>query len=142
MPKNVSQTIQDVTIKIPKGLTNYYNRTDWPIAWHCSSDLSEGFNYGSNMRWNAAIVEMDRHYKTPVLYRNMGIEMFCNFIEDSIKEATFLQPIYGDETKTNPLTVPNLELENIRTIFPFFILKNGEALSDAQGQKTLHPIKL
>jgi hypothetical protein len=35
------------------------------------------------MRWNAAIVEMDRYYKTPVLYRNMGIEMFCNFIEDS-----------------------------------------------------------
>jgi hypothetical protein len=36
------------------------------------------------MRWNAAIVEMDRYYKTPVLYRNMGIEMFCNF-EDSVK---------------------------------------------------------
>jgi hypothetical protein len=47
------------------------------------------------MRWNAAIVEMD--YKTPVLYRNMGIEMFCNFIEDSVKEATFLELIYGDE---------------------------------------------
>jgi hypothetical protein len=38
------------------------------------------------MRWNAAIVEMDRYYKTPVLYRNMGIEMFCNFIEDSVKK--------------------------------------------------------
>jgi hypothetical protein len=43
---------------------------------------------------------MDRYYKTPVLYRNMGIEMFCNFIEDS-KEATFLELIYGDEAKTN-----------------------------------------
>ena len=135
VPKNVSQTIQDVTIKIPKGLTNYYNRTDWPIAWHCSSDLSEGFNYGSNMRWNAAIVEMDRYYKTPVLYRNMGIEMFCNFIEDSIKEATFLQPIYGDETKTKSFDSTEFGIRNIRTIFPFFILKNGEALSDAQVKK-------
>jgi hypothetical protein len=52
------------------------------------------------MRWNAAIVEMDRYYKTPVLYRNMGIEMFCNFIEDSVKEATFLELIYGG-SKTN-----------------------------------------
>jgi hypothetical protein len=41
------------------------------------------------MRWNAAIVEMDRYYKTPVLYRNMGIEMFCNFIEDSVKKPLF-----------------------------------------------------
>ena len=47
------------------------------------------------MRWNAAIVEMDRYYKTPILYRNMGIEMFCNFVEDSINEASFLEPIYG-----------------------------------------------
>jgi hypothetical protein len=39
------------------------------------------------MRWNAAIV--DRYYKTPVLYRNMGIEMFCNFIEDSVKKPLF-----------------------------------------------------
>jgi hypothetical protein len=51
------------------------------------------------MRWNAAIVEMDRYYKTPVLYRNMGIEMFCNFIEDS-KSFTFRTN--GDEaSKTN-----------------------------------------
>ena len=135
VPKNVSQAIQDVKIKMPKGLNNYYNRTDWPIAWHCSSDLSEGFNYGSNMRWNAAIVEMDRYYKTPVLYRNMGIEMFCNFIEDSIKEATFLQPIYGDETKTKSFDSTEFGIRNIRTIFPFFILKNGEALSDAQVKK-------
>jgi hypothetical protein len=50
------------------------------------------------VRWNAA-VEMDRYYKTPVLYRNMGIEMFCNFM-NSVK-ATFLELIYGDEAKTN-----------------------------------------
>jgi hypothetical protein len=53
------------------------------------------------MRWNA-IVEMDRYYKTPILYRNMGIEMFCNFVDDSIKKP-LLQPIYGDETKTKEL---------------------------------------
>jgi hypothetical protein len=41
------------------------------------------------MRWNAAVVEMDRYFKTPVLYRNMGIEMFCNFVEESIHEAAF-----------------------------------------------------
>ena len=81
------------------------------------------------MRWNAAIVEMDRYYKTPILYRNMGIEMFCNFVEDSIKDAGFLVPIYGDETKTNAYHSKEFGIRNIRTIFPFFILKNNVALS-------------
>jgi hypothetical protein len=73
----------------PEGLTEYYNHSDWPAAWFCATKLSEGYNYGSYMRWNAAVVEMDRYFKTPVLYRNMGIEMFCNFVEESIHEAAF-----------------------------------------------------
>jgi hypothetical protein len=81
------------------------------------------------MRWNAAIVEMDRYYKTPVLYRNMGIEMFCDFVEDSIKDATFLEPLYGDEINTNTYNSEEFGIRNIRTIFPFFILKNNEVLT-------------
>ncbi|TDD98614.1 hypothetical protein [Flavobacterium cellulosilyticum] len=135
LPKSVNKTINTITKKIPEGLTNYYNHSDWPTSWTCAKDLSDGFNYGSNMRWNAAIVEMDRYYKTPILYRNMGIEMFCNFIEDSIKEAPFLEPIFGDETKTKSFNSKEFGIRNIRTIFPFFILKNEEVLSDTQVKK-------
>jgi hypothetical protein len=69
------------------------------------------------MRWNA-VVEMDRYYKTPVLYRNMGIEMFCNFVDDSIFYYS-----YGDETKTKSYSSKKFGIRNIRTIFPFFIFK-------------------
>ena len=129
LPESVNKLIHSVKNKLPKGLTEYYNHSDWPTTWLCSSQLSSGFNYGSYMRWNAAIVEMDRYYKTPVLYRNMGIEMFCNFVEDSIKDANFLEPIYGNETKTNSYNSKEFGIRNIRTIFPFFILKNKEALA-------------
>lgn len=129
LPKSVSKVLHSVKNSLPAGLTQYYNHPDWPISWFCSNDLSDGYNYGSYMRWNAAIVEMDRYYKTPILYRNMGIEMFCNFVEDSIKEASFLEPIYGNETKTNSYTSKEFGIRNIRTIFPFFILKNKEVLS-------------
>ena len=129
LPKSVSKVIHSVKNSLPAGLTQYYNHSDWPISWFCSNDLSDGYNYGSYMRWYAAIVEMDRYYKTPILYRNMGIEMFCNFVEDSIKEASFLEPIYGDETKTNNYTSKEFGIRNIRTIFPFFILKNNEVVS-------------
>jgi len=129
VPESVSKSIDAVKKKLPEGLTQYYNHTDWPTSWVCSNDLSDGFNYGSYMRWNASIVEMDRYYKTPILYRNMGIEMFCNFVEDSIKDATFLEPLYGDEVNTNTYNSKEFGIRSMRTIFPFFILKNNEVLS-------------
>ncbi|PJJ08114.1 hypothetical protein CLU83_1354 [Flavobacterium sp. 1] len=135
LPKRVSKSINSAKITMPKGLNNYYNHSDWPTSWFCSKDLSDGFNYGSNMRWNAAIVEMDRYYKTPILYRNMGIEMFCNFVEDSIKDVAFLEPLFGDKTKTNTYDSNEFGLRNICTIFPFFILKDEKALSIDQVKK-------
>ena len=129
VPKNVSKSINSVKNTLPVGLTDYYNHSDWPTSWLCSKDLPDGFNYGSYMRWNAAIVEMDRYFKTPILYRNLGIEMFCNFVEESIKEAAFLEPLFGDEIKINTYNSEKFGLRNIRTIFPFFILKNKKALS-------------
>ncbi|MGB5418856.1 hypothetical protein [Algibacter sp.] len=132
LPESVNELILSVKNTLPAGLTKYYNRSDWPTSWFCSKDLSDGFNYGSYMRWNAAIVEMDRYYKTPILYRNMGIEMFCNFVEDSIKDAAFLEPIYGDAARANNFNNQEFGIRNIRTIFPFFILKNNEALSVEQ----------
>ena len=129
LPKSVNKLIHSVRNALPKGLIEYYNHSDWPTSWFCSNELSDGYNYGSYMRWNAAVVEMDRYYKTPILYRNMGIEMFCNFVDDSIKEATFLQPIYDDEAKTKCYSSKAFGIRNIRTIFPFFIFKDKEVLS-------------
>lgn len=135
VPKSVNASITSVKNTIPEGLTSYYNHADWPTSWFCSKDLPDGFNYGSYMRWNAAIVEMDRYYKTPILYRNLGIEMFCNFVEESIKEAVFLEPLFGDETKINTYNSEKFGLRNIRTIFPFFIIRNEQALSMEQVKK-------
>jgi len=129
IPKNVSSSINSVKKYLPEGLTEYYNNSDWPASWFCTKNLSKGFNFGSYMRWKAAIVEMDRYYKTPLLYRNLAIEMFCNFVEDSIKDSSFLVPLFEGETKINSYNTEEFGLRNIRTIFPFFILKNNEALS-------------
>ncbi|MBT8384571.1 MAG: hypothetical protein KJO83_02550 [Bacteroidia bacterium] len=129
VPHSISNSISNIKKTLPEGLNNYYNHSDWPTSWFCSMNLSDGFNYGSYMRWNAAIVEMDRYYKTPILYRNLGIEMFCNFVEDSINDASFLEPLFGDENKINTYNSEEFGLRNIRTIFPFFILKNKEVLN-------------
>lgn len=135
VPKSVSESINMVKNTLPEGLNTYYNYSDWPSSWYCSKQLSEGFNFGSYMRWNAAIVEMTRYFKTPILYRNLGIEMFCNFVEDSINEASFLEPLFGKEKKSNAFNNQELGLRNIRTIFPFFILKDNTVLSVERVKK-------
>ncbi len=127
-PESISKRIAAVQHTMPAGLNTYYNKSDWPASWYCAKELSDGFNYGAAMRWKAAIVEMEKYFKTPVLYRNMGIEMFCNFVEDSINEAPFLAPLCSEEANVNAYDNEAFGIRNIRTIFPFFILKDNEAL--------------
>lgn len=65
----------------------------------------------------------------------MGIEMFCNFVEDSINDAPFLEPLLGGKSQTNTYNSKEFGIRNICTIFPFFILKNEKVLSDDHIKK-------
>ena len=135
VPKQIGDSIESVKAILPEGLTQYFNRYDWPVKWECSKQLSDGFNYGTYMRWNAAIVEMKRYFETPILYRNLGIEMFCNLVEESIKESPILDQLYEEHSSSLIYTSDEFGLRTIRTIFPFFIKKNGVVLSEDKVKK-------
>ena len=135
IPKEVSKKKELKEEDLPIGLSNYYNHSDWPEIWNCSKNLSNGFNYGAYLRWNAAIAEMKRYYKTPLLYRNLGIEMFCNYVEESIKEAPFLEQLFDEEFQINTVNSEDISLKNIRTIFPFFIKKDDTVLNEINVKK-------
>jgi hypothetical protein len=135
IPKNISEYIKKINSLLPGGLIQYYNRSDWPRCWACSENLSKGYNYGTYMRWNAAITEMERFFMTPLLYRNLGMELFCNFVEESVKEAPFLEPLVKDEEKISIYDDEEIGIRNTRTIFPFFILKNKKILNINQVKR-------
>ena len=137
VPKQIGDLIESVKAILPKGLTEYFNRYDWPVNWKCSKHLSDGFNYGTYMRWNAAIVEMKRYYETPILYRNLGIEMFCNFVDESIKESPILEQLYEEHSSSLTYSSDEFGLRTIRTIFPFFI-KKGDVILDVEDIKKLY----
>ncbi len=137
VPKSIGDAIESVNAMLPKGLNQYFNRYDWPANWECSKLLSDGFNYGTYMRWNAAIVEMKRYFETPILYRNLGIEMFCNFVEESIKESPILEQLYEEHSPSLTYKSDEFGLRTIRTIFPFFIKKDNKVL-DADDVKKLY----
>ncbi len=128
IPEKVSEKIKKIDTLLPKGLTQYYNRSDWPKCWNCSKDLSKGYNYGTYMRWNAAIAEMERFFQTPLLYRNLGMEHFCNYVEESIDEAPFLEALVKEEESSSIYESDEIGLRTTRTIFPFFIVNNGKIM--------------
>ena len=135
IPKQVSRAKELKEEILPLGLSFYYNHTDWPDSWVCSNKLSNGFNYGATMRWNAAIAEMKRYYRTPLLYRNLGIEMFCNYVEETIKEAPFLEQLFDEEFQIHSENGEDIGLKNIRTIFPFFIKRKNKVLNEENVKK-------
>ncbi len=135
IPEDVSKIKELKEKNLPKGLSNYYHHSDWPESWNCSQNLSNGFNYGAYLRWNAAIAEMKRYYKTPILYRNLGIEMFCNYVEESIKEAPFLEQLFDEEFQIHSVNNEEIGLKNIRPIFPFFIKKDHMVLDEKNVKK-------
>ncbi len=137
IPKELGKIRELKEETLPEGLSKYYNHSDWPEAWTCSKKLSSGFNYGAYMRWNAAIAEMKRYFKTPILYRNLGVEMFCNYVEESIKEAPFLEQLFDEEFQIHSVNGEDIGLKNIRTIFPFFI-KQGSTVLDEENVKKLY----
>lgn len=113
---------------LPEGLMHYAFKNDFPAHWKSIKKLKEGTNLGTLMRWHASLIELKRFFDTPVSLRNLGTEMFCNHVQMSLKRAPFLQGLTEDE----PLAKCPLKAEEIRTIFPFFILRNGEVLSHVE----------
>lgn len=135
IPESISSIIEEKGEYLPIGLSNYYNDSDWPENWSCSNILPNGFNYGTYFRWNSAISEMKRYFNTPLLYRNLAIEMFCDYIQESIKESTFLEQLNEDEFQITSKNNLEVGLNSIRTIYPFFVKRKNTILDEESVKK-------
>lgn len=130
MPEKFTQRLRNCTTPLPEGLGEYYLKSEFLADTTLGSNLAEGYNFGSYLRWYAALVEIERYYRIPVTLRNLGAEIFCEHVAKRISNTTFLEPL-----ETLPLD-PNLPLpEEERTIFPFFILNNGQPLSHPEADR-------
>ena len=133
IPNGLRTKFENPIVSLPDGLKEYYNRLDWPKSWRCVNNLSKTHNLGALMRWRAATAEMLRYFNTPLLYRNIGIEMFCSFVHESINECKVIEPLYQDiPNKDEP---KQLGINNTRSIFPFFVWSGEKLLTSEQIDK-------
>ncbi len=118
VPAVIAKKIQETQRELPEGLAPYFYKNDWP-DWPIANRLNPGVSTGVYMRWYASIAEIERYYKTPLSLRFLGVEMFCEHVNNTINSAPFLEHITGFNPVTQKETDP-LRMKAIKTIFPFF----------------------
>lgn len=130
IPEKLVQRISKANAALPVGFSDYFYRTDCKALGAMADDLSDGVNIGSYLRWYAALAEIERYYRTPITLRNLGTELFCDYVSRKIAGTDFLEALeINDSEADHPIA------EGIRTIFPFFIKKEGRVLSHPEADK-------
>jgi hypothetical protein len=118
-------------VEVPAGLRDYTSRGDWPAAWAgTKASLTNALNVGQYLRWVAAEEEMRCYFAVPLHYRKKALAQFAAMVPRMIaRHASFeLLPECVDETWDDG---DNEELA-VRTIFPFFLHRNGAVMSVAE----------
>lgn len=128
IPDKLLKDIRESTEKLPEGLDAYFLKSDCRTLGEMSTNLFNGVNIGSLLRWYAALVEVERYYRTPVTLRNLGTELFCDYVARKIAQTDFLEALEMTDSELNhPIA------EGTRTIYPFFILNGGKVLKHSEA---------
>jgi len=136
LPENVLKQFGG-KISLPAGLKDYTYETDWPQQLKVEPAPVEGYNLGMGLRWECAWFEMERYFLVPEVLRKTGIARFCNSVEAMadalpyIERLTINKPLIPTETSTEW----EEEFGSYATIIPFFILKDGHPLTEAETER-------
>jgi hypothetical protein len=127
VPAAVSRMMQRVDA-VPVGLKLYANRNDWPVCWQgVRSKLPLRSNVGQLLRWAAAVEELRAYFAIPVGYRALALQRFASTVQRLIAERPNLQLLPACE-KAGTDRLDDEEM-TARTIFPFFVRRQGKLLS-------------
>jgi len=124
--------------RVSAGLREYTNRDDWPEAF---AGLRAAFpkhaNLGMWLRWVSALEEMRDYFAVPLSFRELALRQFSETVPalmaaESCIEALPVGDARNEEADDQELALP--------TIFPFFVKRNGRALSQAQTTMLYHAL--
>jgi len=110
----------------PEGLAEYATRFDLPIRWNSArAVLPATPNFGQWLRWEAALEEMRAYYALPASFRLSALGRLAEAVPALIASSRHLQLMAGQDVPASMLDDGEMAY---RTIFPFFVERNGRAL--------------
>lgn len=133
VPEKISKNLATVS-RVPPGLCDYSNRSDWPREWGgIRSCLAPRLNFGQWLRWEAAIEEIRSYFSIPQTERLASLQKFAAVVTDCITSSPSLKLLPAQNRDPSD-DVDDGEMAT-RTIFPFFINRAGKSLSPEACKK-------
>jgi hypothetical protein len=124
IPRDASRRLSGAD-DVPAGLRDYTNASDWPEHWSgFRSRLPARVNIGQWLRWEAALEEMNAYFAVPASFRIAALEQFA--------AATPRLIAHSETLALLPDAMPHScggGKMALRTIFPFIVRRDGQALS-------------
>jgi len=117
--------------RVPEGLRDYTNRYEWPDAFAgLRAALPGRANLGAWLRWVSALEEMRAYYAVPMSFRELALNQFAETVPRLISAEPCLEPLSFDAAPEGDGADEEM---GVRTIFPFFVRRNGRALSQVEA---------
>ena len=127
VPPAISARLTAVS-KVPAGLCDYSNRSDWPAAWPgIKASFPPRLNFGQWLRWEAALEEMRAYFSVPQLERLASLRGFGAIVTQCIENSPSLKLLPGQELDPGD-DIDDGEMA-LRTIFSFTVSHAGKMLS-------------
>jgi hypothetical protein len=98
----------------------YSCAADWPAHWRCAQSLPTSTNFGLLLRWQAALVDLQRFHRLPAaqvsaLLTTFGVAVTARIASDPLLEAL---PVAC-------LSRADASWDSVQTVFPF-LLRHGD----------------
>ena len=107
-------------ISLPKALSAYSARAEWPRQWAAARTLREFANFGLLLRWEAALRELRAFRRIPEYDIAQFLQEFASAVQQRLRENPFLEPLPVPKLDRWPL-VDAVSWDVIPTIFPFLL---------------------
>ncbi len=137
VPASLSARLEG-NLQLPSGFADYFNASDWPRRFFSiRSQSPDGFNTGAWLRWEAALAEMEAYAAVPQSYRDDAIGHFIETASRLIGESGL--ELLPEDVRDASDAIDDGEFTT-RTILPFVLRRNGEAISREAATKMYHAL--
>lgn len=118
-------------IELPLGLLSHTSAEDWSADLRAKIDCQfwANENLGAGLRWEAALVELERFFALPVELRETVVKEFAMAVQERVQESAGLE------------LIDLQSLESTQTIFPIMTMLGDDKIraSEAVHRLLKHP---
>ncbi|OWW21294.1 hypothetical protein AYR66_19260 [Noviherbaspirillum denitrificans] len=120
IPQSVAQRFR--RHPLPRALSDYASRADWPSDWDAAAVLDCVPNYGLLLRWEAALQELKAFREVPEERITQFLHAFAHAVTTRLQNDPLFAPLPVPPLDRGAIGTSNA-WDRIPTIFPFLLFQ-------------------